>query len=203
MKEKDEVSYVRSLLIILVAVGTLYIQSCTRNNIAGNSTQTGNPTVTAMLYNPGGSPAAHAKVRFYPVNYNPQTGGLAKTLATTVDSTTTDAHGNYTAKLDTGIYNVLATGDSGVVYQDSITVIKDSAVHPPADTLKAPGSLTGVIRLQPGDDARKVFILAMGTNILTSPSDAAGNFSLANMAHGRYSVRISPSLITTACWIPA
>jgi len=52
------------------------------------------------------------------------------------DSATTDSTGNYSVKLDTGTYNVLASGDSGVVYQDSITVTKDSAIRPPADTLK-------------------------------------------------------------------
>ncbi len=119
----------RSKLFIAVLCLTLPFMACVKN-IAGGSTETTNPAVSAMLYNPGGSPAAHAKVRFYPINYNPRTGGLAKTLAAVVDSTTTDASGNYTAKLDTGTYNVLAAGDSGVVYQDSITVVKDSTRSP-------------------------------------------------------------------------
>ena len=116
-----------------------------------------------------------------------------------MDSTTTDASGNYAAKLDTGTYNVLAAGDSGVVYQDSITVVKDSTVHPPADTLKAPGSIRGIIRLQPGDDARTVFILFMGTNVLNMPEDAIGNFSVANMAEGTYRVRF---LTTLDAYVP-
>jgi hypothetical protein len=163
---------------------------CGENNkITGNGSQTPNGNVAAMLSNPGGTPAAHATVRFFPVNYNPRTGGLGKILAA-VDSTLTNANGNYTANLDTGAYNILAAGDSGVVYQDSIRVTKDSAINPPTDTLKTPGSLRGVIRLQPGDDARKVFIIAMGTNSLTEPLDSVGNFALSSMAQGRYSVRI-------------
>ncbi|HUI94035.1 MAG TPA: hypothetical protein VLX68_17485 [Chitinivibrionales bacterium] len=175
---------------ILVVLTSLIFLHCTKN-IAGG-TEVGNPSVSAMLYNPGGTPAAHATVRFYPVNYNPRTGGLGKILATaaTVDSAITDSNGNYAAKLNTGTYNVLATGDSGVVYQDSIKVVKDSTINPPTDTLKAPGSLRGVIRLQPGDDARKVFIIVMGTNTLTEPQDSVGNFTLANMAQGSYNVRI-------------
>jgi hypothetical protein len=174
---------------VLASLTLLLFTMCT-TPVANGGTEVGNPKISAMLYNPGGSPAANAKVRFYPIHYNPRTGSLAKALAAGVDSTTTDAKGNYTAKLDTGMYNVLAAGDSGVVYQDSITVVKDSTIHPPADTLKAPGTIRGVVRLQPGDDARKVFILAMGTNTFSSPSDSVGNFSLANMADGRYSVRI-------------
>ena len=84
--------------------------TCT-NNVANNSTKTGNRSTLAMLYNPGGSPAVHAKIWFYPINYNPHTGGLAKKLAI-MDSTTTNANGNYSIILDTGIYNVLAAGDS-------------------------------------------------------------------------------------------
>lgn len=177
----------------------LAVFHCSSPTTAGNGSHTGNPAVSAMLYNPGGSPAAHAKVRFYPVNYNPQTGGLAKALAATVDSTTTDARGNYIANLDTGTYNVLASGDSGVVYQDSITVTKGSAIHPPADTLKAPGGLRGRVRLQPGDDARTVFILFLGTNTWGMPDDSTGTFGIANMAEGKYRVRF---LTTLPAYVP-
>ena len=117
-----------------------------------------------MLRNPGGSPAKNAKVVFYPVNYNPHTGGLDKTATTaTPDSTTTDNNGNYTITLDTGTYNMLANGDSGLAYQDSITTIKGDTVKPPPDTLKPAGTIQGIIQMQPGDDPRTVFILFMGT----------------------------------------
>ncbi len=184
-----------AVLVVLALV--LSHVNCTRI-VSGGGTETGNPTVSAMLYNPGGSPAAHAKVRFYPVNYNPRTGGLSKKLAA-ADSTSTDANGNYTAKLDTGAYNVLASGDSGVVYQDSITVVKDSTIHPPADTLKAPGGIRGRVRLQPGDDARTVFILFLGTNTWGTPDDSIGRFTVANMAEGTYRVRI---LTTLDAYVP-
>jgi hypothetical protein len=186
------------IIVALVCISSLLLIRCVSPN-AGNGTQTGNPTVASMLYNPGGSPAAHAKVRFYPIHYNPRTGVLTKAIAAVVDSTTTDAKGNYAAKLDTGTYNVLAAGDSGVVYQDSIKVVKDSTVHPPADTLGAPGSIKGIVRLQPGDDARTVFIIFMGTNILNMPDDAIGNFTAANMAQGTYRVRI---LTTLDAYVP-
>ncbi len=182
---------------IILVLACLLSMNCVKN-IAGG-TEVGNPSVSAMLYNPGGSPAAHAKVRFYPVNYNPRTGGLAKALAALADSTTTDANGNYAAKLDTGTYNVLASGDSGVVYQDSITVIKDSTIHPPADTLKTPGGIRGRVRLQPGDDARTVLILFFGTNTWGAPDDSTGKFTVANMAEGTYRVRF---LTTLDAYVP-
>jgi hypothetical protein len=180
----------RSYKIVLTglfAVIALLHFNCV-NNSAGTGTETEN--VTAMLYNPGGTPAAHVKVRFYPIHYNPRTGGLAKNLATTVDSATTDAAGNYTVKLDTGTYNVLAASDSGVVYQDSITMGTDSTIHPPSDTLRQPGGLRGRVRLQPGDDARTVFILFMGTNTWGIPDDSIGKFTVRGLAEGTYRVRI-------------
>ena len=171
--------------------------TCT-NNVTGNSKKNEKQTIPAMLYNPGGSPAVHAKVRFFPINYNPHTGSLSKKLAS-ADSATTDSTGNYSVKLDTGTYNVLATGDSGVVYQDSIIVTKDSAIRPPADTLKVPGGLRGRVHLQPGDDARTVFILFMGTNTWGTPDDSTGKFTVTNMAQGMYRVRV---LTTLDAYVP-
>jgi uncharacterized protein (TIGR02145 family) len=186
-----------AVLSLLAIIAILLCITCSRAPTAGTATETEN--VAAMLYNPGGSPAAHAKVRFYPVNYNPATGGLAKTLAAAPDSTTTDARGNYTAKLDTGTYNILASGDSGVVYRDSITVARDSTIHPPADTLKTPGGIRGRVRLQPGADARTVFILFLGTNTFGTPDDSTGKFTITNMAQGTYKVRI---LTTLDAYVP-
>jgi hypothetical protein len=179
------------LFAFLFALLPLFIVKCSKN-IAGG-TEVGNPRISAMLYNPGGSPAVHAKIRFFPINYNPRTGGL------TVDSTITDTLGNYSAKLDVGTYNILASSDSGFAYQDSIKMVKDTIAYPPADTLKAPGSIRGKIRLKPGDDARTVFIIFMGTNIWNMAEDSIGNFTVANMAEGSYRVRI---LTTLDAYVP-
>jgi hypothetical protein len=85
---------------------------------------------------------------------------------------------------------VLASGDSGLAFQDSITTIKGDTVRPPADTLNTPGTIQGIIQMQPGDDPRTVFILFMGTHTFTMPGDDAGHFTSDNMAAGNYSVRI-------------
>ena len=178
-------------LLFAVAASTVFALLHCSSPLAGNGSGIGNGVVASMLHNPGGSPAKNAKVVFYPVNYNPHTGGLGKTAtAATPDSTTTDNNGNYTITLDTGSYNVLANGDSGLAYQDSITTIKGDTVKPPPDTLKPAGTIQGIIQMQPGDDPRTVFILFMGTHTFTMPVDIAGNFTTDNMAAGTYSVRI-------------
>ncbi|MGA2508274.1 MAG: hypothetical protein ABSF80_12445 [Chitinispirillaceae bacterium] len=181
-------------VIGIAAAGFLEIFRCS-SPLAGNGSQTPNGQVSAMVYNPDGTPAAHAKVMFYPINYNPHTGGLDKTAtATTVDSTTTNDSGNYTATLDTGTYNIIANGSGNMAYQDSIRAIGGSAVHPPTDTLKTPGTIRGIVQLQPGDDPETVFILFMGTYTFSMPIDTTGTFTTAAMAAGSYWVRILTSL---------
>ncbi|MGA2508216.1 MAG: hypothetical protein ABSF80_12150, partial [Chitinispirillaceae bacterium] len=59
---------------------------------------------------------------------------------------------------------------------------------------KTPGTLHGVVQLQPGDDSRTVFILFLGTHSYTTPDDAAGNFSTEPMAGGKYRARILTTL---------
>jgi hypothetical protein len=168
-----------SIALVFVFAG-LYLNCA--HNVAGNSTQTGNPTVSAMLYNPGGSPAVNASVHFFKSSDDPRNNNG--------DSTETDNHGNYAIHLDTGVYNIIAHGDSGMAFQDSIKVIKGDTIKPHTDTLKAPGTIKGVVQLQPGDDARTVFILFMGTHTFTLPSDDTGHFTTDNMAAGTYNVRI-------------
>jgi hypothetical protein len=178
-----------AIIIALACVSSLLPMRCANPN-AGNGSDVGNARITAMLYNPGGTPAANAKVCFYPHDNDPRPGkGTGP-----VDSTTTDASGNYTAKLDSGTYNILASLGNNATFQDSIKAVRDSTVHPPVDTLKALGSISGKIELQGTDDPRTVFILFMGSNTFATVNDIQGNFSATNMAKGKYRVRILTTL---------
>jgi hypothetical protein len=169
---------------ILIAVpGFCLLFAACNNMLTGGSTETSSK-VASMLYNPGGSPAAYATVRFCLHDYNPRSDSGA------IDSTTTDTNGNYAVRLDAGTYTITANSDSGMAYRDSIAAKGGVTVHPPVCTLKTPGTLQGVVQLQPGDDARTVFILFLGTNFYTTPDDAAGNFTTEPMSGGKYRVRI-------------
>nr|AEI30282.1 NHL repeat containing protein [uncultured microorganism] len=178
----------KGLTVLLCLLAFVCFIQCSDNIIAGNTSDVGN--VKGKLTKTNGSPAAGVTVYFYPVNNNPREG-LAKRMAA-VDSTTTDADGNYADSLADGTYNLIAGDDTTGAYEDSITIAGDTATV--SDTLKPFGSVAGVIKLQPGDDARTVFILAIGTNKWTAPTNAAGDFSLASMAEGRYPVRFLSTL---------
>jgi hypothetical protein len=178
-----------TIIAAFACVSSLLFMQCVNPN-AGNGSDTGN-AITAMLYNPDGTPAKHAIVRFFRFGTDPRSGPA---IAAAVDSTTTDANGNYTARLDTGTYNILANGGVNATFQDSIKAIKDSTVQPPVDTLKVPGSIKGIVQLEEGGDPTTVFVLFMGANVFTTVQDAAGNFALSGMAKGRYQVKFLSTL---------
>jgi len=181
-------------LLSLFSTALLLALQCAAPN-GGTGSQLPNSNVSGVIYNANGSPASNATVHFYPVSYNPYTKSLGKTnalaAATTVsslDSTTTDASGHYNVLLDSGSYNLLASGSGNLAYHDSIAPVKGSTIHP-ADTLRAPGSIAGVIRMQGSDNPETVFIIFMGTGSVWFPSDTLGDFATGNMAPGNYPVR--------------
>jgi len=184
----------RSKIFIAALCLCLPFLACVQK-IAGGSTETTNPAVVGVLYQPDGiTPAKGAKVYLVPADHNPRQG-LAKALAAAPESTVTNDSGIY--RLDSvpaGTYNVLAAGSGNLAYKDSVAVVTDSHTVVPPDTLKAPGGLRGLIRLQPGDDARTVFLLFMGTSTWVTPDDSTGKFTVASMAEGSYRVRILTTL---------
>ena len=195
MKTTRSITYAITLAALLVG---LQCSSPVSNNGSGSTTETAN--VKGFLYTSDGTtPAKGAKVYLVPADHNPRQG-LAKVLAAAPESTVTNDSGIY--RLDSvpaGTYNVLAAGSGNLAYQDSIGVKTDTLTQVPADTLKAPGGLRGLIRLQPGDDARTVFMLFMGTNTWAAPDDSTGTFGVANMAEGTYRVRL---LTTLDAYVP-
>jgi len=111
-----------------------------------------------MIYNPDNTPAVGAVVRFFVATDS--TRAIAY-------QTTTDTNGHYSTKrLVKGTYNMLAysakgfasgapkmlaADDSLIAYQNSIVVLSDTVLVNP-DTLEKPGSITGIIGLQPNHD---------------------------------------------------
>ncbi len=126
----------------------------------GNSSQVG---LTGIVYNHDGTRAANAKVIIARWNQSPQVAGVI------VDSAVTNDTGGY--KIDSlaaDTFNLLARSGNQLGYKDSIRVKSDSLTLAPPCTLNAPGSVRGVVRLQPNDNSTNVFILFMGTNTFVS-----------------------------------
>ncbi|MFC1586421.1 hypothetical protein ACFL5V_12810 [Fibrobacterota bacterium] len=159
-----------------------------------SNTETENvATIAGRLVDENDNPAKNAKVTIYTADHNPNPV-LAK-KAEIIDIVRTDDNGEFqTDSLTNGFYNVIGEGDGDLSFEDSVEVSDDSATKLPDEILKAPGSLSGVIRLQPNHDSRTVFILVFGTSTFTAPTDSVGNFKLENLAEGTYNVRILSTL---------
>jgi hypothetical protein len=171
----------------IFALALLMALSCTGPaRTAGTSTQTEN--VAGVVYNSDGTRAAGALVRFVPVDYDP---AAQKQAAGLTDSIIADDTGHYEiAPLKPTTYNLFFSGNGDLAFRDSMTVAPDSQPAYFSDTLRKPGSISGTVRLQPGDDPRKVAIGFIGTLIRITP-DSTGKFEATNMAKGRYTMRIS------------
>jgi hypothetical protein len=174
-----------NVLLIAALVPAIALLRCA--NPSSGGTETGDGRVTAMLYNPGGTPAASAKVCFYRHGDDPRNNHA-------VDSTYADNNGNYSKNLDTGTYNILATLGTNATFQDSVVVIEHDTTRPPPDTLKTPGGIKGIVQLEEGGDPTTVFVLFMGANVFTTVQDAAGNFASGSIAKGRYQVKFLTTL---------
>ena len=156
----------------------------------GSGTETGNPKLSGVLYNSDGTRAAGAKVACIPRKHNPYDGSHSGG-----DSTTTDDTGAYKFKtMPADSYNILASTDTGFTYIDPVVVTGNANTTVPPDTLRTAGSMHGIVELEPSDDARTVFMIFMGTNMVRMPSNAAGNFAMNSLGEGKYRVRLLTTL---------
>jgi len=176
-----------TVAVAIIAVGFLLFVRCAN---MGTGTQTGNTKVAGVLHNTDGTRAAGAKVACIPRNHNPYDGSHSGG-----DSTTTDDTGAYKFKtMSADTYNILANTDTGFTYIDPIVVTSDVNTSVPPDTLKHSGSIQGIVELEPGDDARTVFMIFMGTNMVRMPSNVSGNFAVNSLGEGKYRVRLLTTL---------
>jgi hypothetical protein len=179
--------------IAVVSIMAFLFLDCSDDKVAGGGSETDNSAlVSGYIYGINGAPVQDAKVRFVPVNHNPSAGH--KALAAT-DSAITDSTGWYGLNtLQPGSYNLLAanTNSSQLAYDDSVAITGDTNKLG-TETLQLPGSIRGIVKLLPGDNATTVSMFAFGTFNMTG-AELDGSFSFSNLAAGTYRVRISSYL---------
>ncbi|MDB5104007.1 MAG: Kelch repeat-containing protein precursor [Fibrobacteres bacterium] len=165
--------------------------SCLFDHQAKRDSEMENEVRVGTLFLEQGGPAVHARVRVYEVSHIPDSAGTPRDSSANdfIYSTTTDANGRYqVVALPKGEYNLLADLDGNVSYRDSV-LISDRTGILANDTLDRPGSLRGVIRLQPDHDPRSATVQVLGTDHYANV-DAEGRFRLRGLARGVYSLRI-------------
>lgn len=173
-------------LSIICAVSALLfmLYACSKDTpTASNNggTEAGNAFISGLLFDEQGRPAANALVKFIRVDYDPHVTGTPEASAFTL----TDAEGRYSLdSLANGDYNLFSERSGTYALRDSVPVRKEYPLKVPNDTLKKPGSLSGIVRLLPGHDSRGVMVIALGTERWTVCSDFTGHFSIRNLPAG-------------------
>ena len=163
---------------VLLGVIALFF-ACSQNRLQGtlDESDTG---ITGMVRNMDLSAAKNANVKLFVAG---------DTSKTSLQSMTTDGNGGYAfTNLSPGMYNVWADGaDSSVAFVDSINVPAHQEV-PANATLGRPGSVAGIVVVQPGHSPQSVTVQALGTNKFTNV-DRSGRFALRSLAQGDYTLR--------------
>ena len=172
------------VVVLLVAI----LLSCSSNN-TGVAPIQNSGKYYGYIYNQNGSAAKGAQVSIVPADYVPSQG-LEKRGA--IDAAiVTDQNGRFTIDtISAGTYNLFGEGNGVASYAASVTIneaAKESLIA--VDTLKTPGSIKGVIQLAPQGDSRRVFIMVIGSYLSTTPIDSDGNFTVKNLAPGKYRFR--------------
>jgi len=135
-----------------------------------------------MVYNADLTPAVGAVVKFFEINNTEPSF-----------ETKTNDKGQYAfSGLAKGTYNVIASKDSSIAFQDSVFISSSSNSLEP-DTLEKSGSFTGIVRLQVNHNPSTVTVQVLGTDIY-SEVDSKGWFTLKPLAKGEYNLRLVTTL---------
>nr|AEI30278.1 hypothetical protein LDC_03682 [uncultured microorganism] len=181
----------KTLIILMTAILPIFYYCKTSPSSAenGGGTDQGNAMATGSVYTQDGKPAANAKIRIIRADAMPQTPEIP-------ESTETDIDGLYgLTGLAEGTYNILIEKQGKMAYHDSVVISSTINILSP-DTIKDPGSLTGVVRMVGSDNSKTVLMFVIGTDRWIVPKDSIGNFTLSYMAEGTYNVRILSTLDT-------
>ncbi len=175
--------------ITLLASATLLGSGCLfesdketkRGTIVDNELRVG------FVYLADGTPAKGARVRLFPVDHLPDSGAPAF-------SDFADEQGKYQVdSLVRGEYNVLSELKGQYSFTDSV-FISEQTTTISNDTLGAPGSVAGIVGLQPNHDPITTTVQVMGTNAFANV-EGDGHFRLNNLARGTYTLRVLTTLL--------
>jgi hypothetical protein len=170
----------------------------------GSATQTTTGKgIEGILVDSHGDPVSGATVQAWPAASGPVRGGSAQNDANAL-SARTDEHGHYAiADLEVGIYNVFGADPSNhaAVLIPRVKYL-ERAADLGIDTLKAPGTIIGQVRVE-GGKPPLTFCFLEGSNY-AAISDSTGRFVLPALAEGAYRLnyfadgylRVSDSVVT-------
>lgn len=180
----------RLRFILLVIIALLY---CTSDKIAGNASESGNPTISGAIYNAHGQSAAvNALVVIRAKRTIAGYIDNGTQNVTQPESTYTDTHGffGFDSNVTPGMYVIEASqGDYSVLIDSIVVISKENTVNLPPDTLEATGAIHGIVKLSESDDPRKTVVSAYGFD-RSAMVGADGSFSFEHLPAGNYHLLI-------------
>ncbi|MBK8801728.1 MAG: hypothetical protein IPN71_06640 [Fibrobacteres bacterium] len=176
----------RSLLHWFVGIAiAMAMVSCGGTNDEAYTTGTNDETYTSGVFflSGGNARAAGARVQVFP-----------RQQTDTVATGTTDQTGRpVIGPIADGSYSVKITSSGQVVILDSVQAISGRLQFLANDTLELPGTLAGVVKVQPQHDPATVTVHVLGTDIWTNV-DSIGGFRLVGLASGNFRLQFTTAL---------
>lgn len=107
---------------------------------------------------------------------------------------TTDQNGRPVVEpVADGAYSVKVTSSGQVVFLDSVPASQGRLRFVANDTLELPGTLSGIVSVQPQDDPKTVVVHVLGTDVWSNV-DSLGRFRLEGLAQGKFRLQLATSL---------
>jgi hypothetical protein len=180
---------------ILPALVALLMQCANLTQMAGGSSDSGNPCVTAVVLYPDGRPAAGAQVHLRRSDYVVPPLSLVR-QGLSINDTRTDAEGRFKIdSIDTGSYCIEVNDNTsnGLLLRCRITPA-DAPLILPTDTLRTIGTIEGQLLFAPSGMG-KCFVQVLGLERLATVDSLSGRFEIRDLPQGLYRLRfVSPSV---------
>lgn len=172
------------LSMLAVAASGLWLFSCNTEEVAGTADETN--ASAARLFDTAGAPVANANL----LVFRPQ-----DTTGTPVATGVTRTDGSYSLPTVTdGMYRMLARVSGGkIAVQDSVYTSQGRLLVR-TDTIRSPGSLSGVVRMVGDDNPHSVEVSVLGSDASVVTVNADGSYRLEGLGAGTWKLRFSTSL---------
>ena len=172
------------LSMLAVAASGLWLFSCDQEKVTGTADETN--ASAARLLDTAGAPVANANL----LVFRPQ-----DTTGTPVATGVTRIDGSYSLPTVTdGMYRMLARVSSGkIAVQDSVYTSQGRLLVR-TDTIRSPGSLSGVVKMVGDDNPQSVEVSVLGSDASVVTVKADGTYLLEGLGAGTWKLRFSTSL---------
>lgn len=176
------------LHLLAAAVSGLWLYACDAEKVTGTADETN--ASAARLLDTAGAPVSGANL----LVFRPQ-----DTTGTPVTTGVTKTDGSYSLPtVSDGMYRVLARVASGkVAVQDSVYTSQGKLLVR-TDTVRTPGSLTGVVRMVGDDNPHSVEVSVLGSDASVVTVKADGTFRLEGLGAGTWKLKFTSSLANYA-----